>query len=85
MELWAREIAYEFGGREAGKGIREGSSARGFLMGDFYFIRPGMLDANQLNEASASRAWSQHCRKWPFLGGGCKPRTSFYGNVDITL
>ena len=35
MELWAREIAYEFGGREmAGKGIQEGSSDRGFLTDD---------------------------------------------------
>ena len=37
------------------------------------------------NEVSASRVRYQHCRKWSFLGGGCKPRTSIYGNVDITL
>ena len=35
------------------------------------------------NEESAFRAWYQHCRKWPFLVGGCIPRTSIYGNVDI--
>ena len=37
------------------------------------------------NEASASRALHQHCRKWPFLGGGCEPRASIYSNVDIML
>ena len=37
------------------------------------------------NEISASRAWYQHCRRWPFLGGGCETRTSIYGNVDISL
>ena len=24
------------------------------------------------SEAGASRAWYQHCRKWPVLGGGCE-------------
>ena len=36
------------------------------------------------NEVTASGERYQHCHKWPFLSGGCKPRTSFYGNVDIT-
>ena len=38
-----------------------------------------------INDVSASRVWYQHCVKWPFLGGGCEPRTSIYGNDDITL
>ena len=37
------------------------------------------------NEVSASKVRYQHCCQWPFLGGGCKPRTSIYGNVYITL
>jgi len=35
------------------------------------------------NELSVSREWYQHCRKWPFLGGGCEARTSIYSNVEI--
>ena len=35
------------------------------------------------NEAGASTAWYQHCRKWPFLGLQPPPRSAIYDNVDI--
>ena len=38
-----------------------------------------------LNGAGASRAWCQHCRNWPVLGLQPPPRTTIYGNFDITL
>ena len=54
-------------------------------------LRPEELGVHQshlfheYNEVSASRGLYQHCRKWSFLGEGCEPGTSIYGNVDITL
>ena len=49
---------------------------------DFRIVDPPLTVPH---EVSASRAWYQHCRKWPFLGGVCEPRTSIFGNVDVTL
>ena len=37
------------------------------------------------NEAGASRAWYQHCRKWMFWVRNLHPESSIYSNVDITL
>ena len=61
--------------------LREGRLALGA------HVRPhtGVGQLRHVNEVSASRARYQHCRKWSFLGGGCEPGTSIYGNVDITL
>ena len=37
------------------------------------------------NEACASRAWYQHCRKWMFWVHNLHPERAIHGNVDITL
>ena len=54
----------------------------------FFFTQAGCANSTysgpEFDEVSASRAWCQHCHKWFFLGGVCKPRTSIYGNVGIT-
>ena len=37
------------------------------------------------NEAGATRAWYQHCRKWMFWVCNLHPERAIYGNVGITL
>ena len=37
------------------------------------------------NEAGASIAWYQHCRKWMFWVRNLHPEKDVYGNVDIML
>ena len=43
------------------------------------------LNTSAFNEASASRVWYQHCRKWMFRVRNLHPERAIYGNVDIML
>ena len=67
----------EYGGNDMG-------SARTYIYNRDQTWTESINRASLLNEVSASRACYKHCSKWPFLGGGCEPRTSICGNVDIT-